>query len=50
MKPICEIVNGFYSYILIVDNERIKFHTIEAAYYFEKHYKKLGYKIIKGNV
>ena len=43
--PKCQIHNGRYAYLLIVDGEKIAFQGSCSADYFEKHYRKLGYKV-----
>jgi len=43
----CIIENAQFSYILRVDGQEISFQNGISADYFEKHYKKLGYKIKK---
>lgn len=45
----CEIINGKFSWILNVDGESIPFQGGFNADYFEKHYKELGYKVIRKN-
>lgn len=46
-EKICEIVNGDFSWTLKVDGEEINFNNSSSADYFEKHYKKLGYKVLR---
>ena len=44
-KKICKLINGKFSWILIVDGQEIAFTGSYNADYFAKHYKELGYKI-----
>lgn len=46
-EPICSIAREGGTWILEVDNHRIKFKNEigEAAEYFKQHYQKLGYRI-----
>jgi hypothetical protein len=47
-EKICRIIYNFgSSYTLKVDDQDILFHSEWNAKYFEEHYKKLGYQIIK---
>jgi hypothetical protein len=45
--PICRIHNGKYSYILVVDGKTIPFQYATNADYFQAHYEKLGYQVIR---
>lgn len=46
-NKICEIINDQFSWILKVDEQTIYFQGGYNADYFEKHYRDLGYKIVK---
>ena len=46
-KKICKIVNDKFCWVMYVDEQEINFNGGYNAIYFAKHYKKLGYKIIK---
>jgi len=46
-EKVCRIVNGRFSYQLIVDGEKIAFNYSWNAEYFARHYKALGYKVVK---
>ena len=41
----CVIINGKFSWYLIVDGHEISFQGSENADYFEAHYSELGYKV-----
>jgi len=44
---VCVIENAQFSYMLRVDGEGISFQGSRNADYFEKHYKCLGYEVIR---
>ena len=48
-KPICEIINSRFSWILKVDKMEIPFEGGYNADYFEEHYKSLGYCVTRDN-
>lgn len=43
----CIIHNGKISYEMRVDDERILFTGGATADYFERHYKEIGYEVIR---
>lgn len=43
---IVKIYNTTHSWILKVEDLRISFQGYDAALYFQKHYKSLGYNVI----
>ena len=43
----CTIVNDWFSWELQVDGTVVTFNGLNAAEYFEAHYSKLGYLIVK---
>jgi len=45
MNKICKIINGQFSWILEVDEEKISFQGGWNADYFERHYSELGYEV-----
>jgi hypothetical protein len=45
----CNIINKPTNWLLEVDGQSIPFDTGYGADYFEKHYKELGYKVIREN-
>lgn len=44
-NKICTIENARFSWVLHVDGMDIPFQYRENAEYFERHYRRLGYKI-----
>lgn len=49
VKKICKITNAQLTWILEVDGKKIAFSGFDNADYFEEHYKKLGYEVIREN-
>ncbi|MFA5398482.1 MAG: hypothetical protein WC346_20890 [Methanogenium sp.] len=43
----CLLINEQFSWVLQVDNFKIPFMGFTCADYFEEHYKKLGYTVIR---
>ena len=44
MKEV-KLINGWFSWFLCVDGEKISFQGSENADYFADHYRKLGYTV-----
>jgi uncharacterized Rossmann fold enzyme len=46
-RPVCKLINGQFSWILEVDNRKVLFTGFDNADYFDNHYSKLGYQVIR---
>ena len=42
----CIIINGKFSWLLLVDNQEIFFSGFHNAEYFKVHYENLGYQVL----